>query len=297
MSDKLRKVLTVLLLIVFTVSTGLTIRHGADSVEGEESYGLAQQIAAQSKETEEEPVALAENATQETQPWEQKPTETEPEKPQTVWVPMLVKPDEPMQQLADINLEALRKINPDVVGWIMIPNTKINYPVVHGENNQHYLSHTWDNQKNSAGSIFMEENNDPDFKDFRTIIYGHNMANSTMFGSLHQYRNRAYWEKNPYVYLVTDEGVLRYEIYASYMAEVAGKTYALDIDDRLKASFIQMTLDESEWDADIQPAVTDRILTLSTCAGNYDYRRVVHARLAMMEVEVKENSLQEIILQ
>lgn len=291
MGERLRKIMTGVLLIVFLISTALTVNHRIDAAAGEKSGELALQIAAQTKETEipEEPAALAE-----------KP-ESEQRKPQqiskTVWVPVPVKSDGHMQQLAEINLDALREVNPDVVGWIMIPDTKINYPIVHGEDNWHYLWHTWDNRENAGGSIFVEETGNPDFTEFRTIVYGHNLSNGAMFGSLSNYRSQKYWESNPYVYLVTDEGVFRYEIYATYMAEVAGKTYALEIGDQLKASFIRMTLEEADYETGIQPAVTDRIITLSTCIGHADYRRVVHARLAMTEVTVNENSLQEQFLQ
>ena len=214
-----------------------------------------------------------------------------------MWVPAAVEEDEYMKNLAGTDLDALRAVNPDVVGWIFLPNSQVNYPIVQGEDNQYYLEHTWDNQKNSAGSIFLEASNSADLTDCRSILYGHNMANMSMFAILHNYASLYYVRTFPYVYLVTDEGVLRYEIYSSYKADVDSKTYALNLDRRIMKSFIQMTLDESELDLGIIPADTDRILTLSTCTGNYDNRRVVHARLAMEEVEIKNDSPQEEILQ
>ena len=287
MNGKMRKILTILLAAVFLVSTALFIIRSMDNAKAEESYQSAEALAARPKEpAKQEPV----------------PEETEPEtpevpgvtEPQTMWVPAPVEQDEHMKKLADINLDALREVNPDVVGWIYLPNTLINYPIVQGEDNQHYLEFTWDNQKHFAGSIFLESTNAPDFSDFRSIVYGHNMANSTMFGSLHRYIYKQNWEKYPYVYLVTDEGVLRYEIYSCYKAEVESATYVLDLeDDGMKAAFIKLTKDESELETDITPAVTDRILTLSTCVGNHSYRRVVHARLPMTEVEIEKDAPQE----
>ena len=285
MPEKLRKIITVLLTAVFIVSTALVIRHGFDAATGEESHDAAAEIAARPRETE-----ISEEQ-ESTQPATE---ETLPPEPRMEWVIAPVEEDEHMKTLKEINLDALRETNPAVVGWIFLPGTKINYPIVQGEDNQHYLKHTWDQRKSAAGAIFMESTNSPDFSDFRTIIYGHNMSNSTMFSSLNRYDTEKNWKKYPYVYLVTDEGVLRYEIYSSYKAEVESGTYALELkDDRYKAAFIKTTKDEARYETGITPAVTDRLLTMSTCIGDAYARRVVHARLPMIQVEVKTDSLQE----
>ena len=285
-----RKYLQTALIVIFLISTALLVISITDKENAEETYLQAQQIAGLTEEMTEQP--------RQTEPATEPAAEAEPETvpeetmPQTVWVPAAVEPDEYMEKLADTDLDALRQTNPDVVGWIFIPNSKVNYPIVQGEDNQYYLEHTWDNRKNSAGSIFLEASNGADLKDHRSILYGHNMANMSMFAVLHNYAGIRYAQMFPYVYLVTDEGVLRYEIYSTYKAEVDGKTYALNLDQRIMASFIKMTLEESELDLGIIPADTDRILTLSTCTGSYETRRVVHARLVMEEVAVKNDSSQ-----
>lgn len=284
MSEKLRKLITVLLAAVFVFSTVRMIRLGFETAEGTESYDAAAEIAARPRETEipEEPESI--------QPAIE---ETLPPEPQLEWVIAPVEEDEHMKALKEINLDALRETNPTVVGWIFLPGTKINYPIVQGEDNQYYLKHTWDYRKSAAGAIFMESTNSPDFSDFRTILYGHNMSNSSMFSSLSRYDTEKNWKKYPYVYLVTDEGVLRYEIYSSYKADVDSGTYALELkDDRYKAAFIKTTKDEARYETGITPAVTDRLLTLSTCIGDAYARRVVHARLPMIQVEVKTDSPQ-----
>jgi len=286
MTPKMRKKITALLAAVFVVSTLLLIGHSFEAARGEESYASAQEIAARPKDPDSDTNMQKENRTEVTEP--EVPQVTEP---QTMWIVAPVEEDDVMKKLADINLDALRETNPQVVGWIHLPNTLINYPIVQGEDNQHYLEYTWDGKKNVAGAIFLESTNAPDFTDFRSIVYGHNMANSTMFGSLHRYSSKAYWEQYPYVYLVTDDGVLRYEIYSSYKAAIDSATYVLGIEgDQMKAGFINLTKEESELETDITPAITDRILTLSTCVGSSSHRRVVHARLSMIEVEIKKDS-------
>ena len=283
MNEKVRKWINVLLVLVFAASTLLLVRHWIQSEQADRTYEEAQSLAGL---TEKKPEAEAQPATEPeaaTQPSvETAPPETEP---QTVWVPVPVEDDRFIKELEGTDLTALREVNPDVVGWIYSPSTKINYPIMHGEDNQFYLEHNWKKEKNIKGSIFLETTNSPDLKDFRSILYGHNMKDDSMFGGLDIYTNKSYWQKRQYVYLVTDEGVFRYEVYACYKAEVESDTYTTKHrNDREKTDFIAMTIEKSVLDTGIVPEITDRILTLSTCVTNADYRLVVHARLPMMEV-------------
>ena len=289
MPEKLRKIIMILLAAVFAVSTALLIRHGFETATSTEANEAAAEIAAQPREN----LTAKEREPNRPVPEETLPPEPVPTQPQMEWAVAPVEDDEYMKMLKDINLEALREKNPAVVGWIFIPDCKINYPIVQGEDNHYYLKHTWDNRQSAAGAIFMESTNEADFSDPRTILYGHNMSNSSMFSSLTRYDTEKNWKKYPYVYLVTDEGVLRYEIYSSYKAEVESGTYALELEDeRYRSAFINMTKEEARYETGITPAVTDRLLTLSTCVGDAYARRVVHARLPMIQVEVKTDSPQ-----
>ena len=93
--------------------------------------------------------------------------------------------------LAELDLAALQGVNPDVKGWIVIPDTPLSYPLLQGGNNQYYLNHTWQGNRNPMGAIFLDSNAGPG--DFSTLIYGHRMHNETMFGSLAEYRDLEYW--------------------------------------------------------------------------------------------------------
>lgn len=287
MNEKMRKWFNIVLVVVFAVSTLLMLRHWIQSEQADSAYEEAQQLAGLAKEETTAETQLATRPEEITEP----PTETVPPEtePQTVWVPAPVEEDRFMEELEKTDLAALREINPDVVGWIYGPSTQINYPIMHGEDNQFYLEHNWKQEKNVKGSIFLESTNSPDLKDFRSILYGHNMGDDSMFGVLDIYTNKSYWQKRQYVYLVTDEGVLRYEVYACYKADVESDTYALSQrTDEEKAAFIAMTIENSVLDTGIVPEVTDRILTMSTCVTSADLRLVVHARLPMIEVAVGE---------
>lgn len=280
MNKKTKKALSAALLVVFLISTGLLVRNMFGYGGGSSDYSDAAALARSETPKETEPVR---EPSAETAPVEI------PEEPVMVWVPApLAEPDPKAEALQETDLAALREVNGDILGWIQIPGTKIDYPLLQGEDNEYYLKRTWKGHRNPVGSIFLETRNSPDFTDWNTIVYGHNMNNGTMFAALHRYKRQDFWEKNPYVYIVTDEGVLRYEVFSSYNAKVDSKTYGLSFHQmQTRADFLAMALENSQIDTGIQPELTDRILTLSTCSGGEDTRRVVHARLPMIQVALE----------
>ena len=83
-----------------------------------------------------------------------------------------------------IHFERLKQINPDIVAWLRIEAAGINYPVVQGTDNEHYLHYTFRGEENIAGSIFMDYRNAKDFSDAKVILYGHNMRDGSMFAKL-----------------------------------------------------------------------------------------------------------------
>ena len=279
MTKSLRNLITLILVAICLFSIGQLIRQRQDQKSQTQIYEDAI-VLAQAAEVNptEAPVTEA------TEP--PAPTETQP--PEIQWIPApLEEADENMDKLATIDLNALRQTNPDVVGWIYIPNSRINYPLMQGEDNTFYLERTWEGSLNAYGSIFLESRNSPDFTDFNTIIYGHNMLDGSMFGGLSNYAAQWFWEWNRYIYILTDAGIFRYEIFASYFAPIDSPTYGLSFYQlKTREDFIAHALESSQIDTGITPAVTDRIITLSTCTGmGYESRRVVQAYLKMIPVE------------
>lgn len=283
MKENVRKILSGLLLVVFVFSMVTVIRQMLDNGDSEESNLAARELAIS---IEEPAIPLAELPVPETEPEEIPEATAATESPEPVWIPAPVEDDPYMLELAATDLEALRQVNPDVVGWIQIPNTEVNYPILQGEDNEWYLKYSWNGKANSNGSIFLECRNSPDLTDFNTIIYGHNMKSGAMFGSLFWFREQYYWERHPYVYVVTDEGVFRYEIFSSYAASIDSETYGLSFNQEdTRAEFIRIAVENSQISTGIVPETTDRIITLSTCTGGKQgIRRVVHARLRMIEL-------------
>ena len=276
MKNSVRKILTAVLAMIFLFSMGMYGKAYLDKISADNTYSEALALATSQKGTP-APTAPVE--------------ETEATEPPVEWtwaVAPLAEEDPHIQTLTEINLEALREVNPAVIGWILIPDTKINYPLMQGEDNEYYLKHTWDEQASGSGSIFLECMNSPELTDFNTIVYGHNMGNGSMFGGLRKFGYQDYWKTHPYIYILSDAGVYRYEIFSSYLAEVDSSTYGLSFGQRqTREDFIANAVEKSEITTEITPEITDRVLTLSTCSGmGYSTRWVVHARLKMIPVQV-----------
>ena len=252
-----RKGVVCLLAVVFLVSAAKVISLMADRRAGEETYSEVQETVTPPPPVQEEP----------------QPEEPEPEP--------VVYCDTHAEALAKTDLSALRETNEDVVGWISIPDTPVDYPLMQGEDNDYYLNHTWDRAANSVGSIYLEHQVSPAFDDFNTIIYGHRMKNNSMFGSLKYYKDAEYWQAHPSVYIVNDDGVHRYAVFAAYEAAINEITYGLEIsEDSTKQRFIEHGLTSSVIDTGVVPTEKDLVLTLVTCIGrDYSSRWVVQAVL------------------
>ena len=187
-------------------------------------------------------------------------------------------------------LQLLRNENKDVVGWIEMPgDTKINYPVVQGEDNDYYLHYAYNGAYNPAGSIYLDYRNSVSVSTNRhTVIYGHNMeSGSPMFANLLHFQDESYWKNNRYIHIYTDEAMYTYEVFAAYetspqLAGVENHSWRMNFNKDEKL-FLQW-VDSVRARSDISPKVTiegnSRILTLSTCMNVNENRYVVHAVLA-----------------
>jgi len=183
--------------------------------------------------------------------------------------------------LASLDLSALREVNPDVAGWLLLPGADVSQPVLQGEDNDYYLKHSWERKWSSGGAIFLDYRNSPGFDDFHAIIYGHRMNNGSMFGSLQQYEDPDFWRENPSIYLASEAAVYRYDIFAVWEPGVTSPVYgpAPETEEE-RRDFALLCRDASLIDTGIVPGPEDRLLTLSTCVEKgHDTRWVVQAVL------------------
>lgn len=186
--------------------------------------------------------------------------------------------------LAAIDIDALRAVNRDVVGWLVIPGTKVSYPMVRGADNDYYLSRNWKRDRNAAGAVFIDSRITDPLGGFNTIIYGHNMNDGQMFAALKNYKSAEFFAEHPKVYLSTDEGVAVYEIFSAREVTLElydGSPYTTEFDGgAAKQALIDDAIKSSVIDCGVTPSVDDRIITLSTCVAEgkgYQTRWVIMA--------------------
>ncbi|MDD3931882.1 MAG: class B sortase [Eubacteriales bacterium] len=178
-----------------------------------------------------------------------------------------------------INFKSLQERNPDTVGWIEIPGTEINYPIVKGDDNDFYLHRDFQSEKSKSGTIFMDYRNDGDFTNRHSILYGHNMRNGSMFAGSMAYKDSVFFDQNDKIYIDTPDGRTIWQIFATYVTTTDFYYIITDfLDDRSFSSFLQTIQSKSSFQSPVSPVVSDHLLTLSTCTYEYDDARfVVHA--------------------
>lgn len=180
-----------------------------------------------------------------------------------------------------IDFDSLLEANEDVKGWIYCDDTNINYPVLHGETNNTYLRHTYDGNYNIAGSIFIETDNDPDFKDYNTIVYGHHMNDGSMFAGLDQWADQEYYEKHPVMWILTPEQDYMLVLVAGQHTSAYSDMYTLfhEPDEEFQ-EYIREAIANSDFKTDVIAPLDKRYVMISTCAYIFDNARyVIHGLL------------------
>ena len=170
--------------------------------------------------------------------------------------------------LLDIDLHSLRAVNPDVIGWIIIPGTSLSYPLLRGVNNEYYLYRNWRGSPDPAGSVFMDAEDSADLSGFNTRVYGHRMGRDAMFNCLQHYADPEFLSAHPNVYLVTAEGVRVYRIFAACEVSITAPVYWLgELGAEYRQDVIDFCMKNSVVNSGVLPSPSGHILTLSTCAG------------------------------
>lgn len=176
-----------------------------------------------------------------------------------------------------VDFASLQSINPDVKGWLYIESLDISYPVVQGEDNDKYLHTTYEGKSNNAGSIFLDYQNNGDFSDCNTIVYGHNMKNQSMFGRLKLFKEQEKYKDSVYFWILTPEGDHRYQIFSAFYTDAVSDAYTLFSEPG--ETFLQYQADmaaRSEVPLEVpQMDENSKIVTLSTCAARDSSRRFV----------------------
>lgn len=178
--------------------------------------------------------------------------------------------------------EKLKEINNDTVGWLTVNNTKIDYPVVQATDNDYYLYRDYYKTKNRHGWIYMDyRNNIEDLSD-NTIIFGHNLANQKMFGTLRYVTNPSWYKKssNQIITFNTTKANMKWQIISIYKIPVTNDYLVANFaSSEDKLNFLDMITQRSIYDFNTTYDENTKIITLSTCSNGSKDRLVVHAKL------------------
>lgn len=179
-----------------------------------------------------------------------------------------------------VDFNKLKEQNNETIAWLKVNNTNVEYPVVKGTNNSFYLNHSFDKSNNSAGWIFADYRNKFDNTDKNIVIYGHNMRDGSMFGSMLNILNAKWYEneENTNITLYTENEKCMYKVFSVYKIE--NEDYYIKTEfknDNEFEDFIKTLKKRSIKDFNVDVSKYDNILTLSTCANNNKYRVVLHA--------------------
>lgn len=194
-------------------------------------------------------------------------------------------PEPTPEVVIPIDFASLQERNPVIYAWIQITDSVVDYPIVQSaSDNTYYLNHTVEGAGGLPGSIYTENLNRTDFTDKNTVIYGHNMKDGSMFGGLHQYTDPAYMESHPEIYIYTPEHKYTYRVFAAvtydnrHILNTYGSNDEAGFQEFLD-SLASVRNMASHFSSEVEAALDDRIITLSTCNGNSEQRFLVEAVL------------------
>ncbi len=188
--------------------------------------------------------------------------------------------------LSSVDFTQLLKQNKDTVGWLIVNNTNINYPVVQTTNNDYYLNHAFDRSKNYAGWVFADFRNNFDNLSKNTVIYAHGRKDGVMFGSLNNTLKKNWHTnlENQLIQLSTVKYNTLWQIFSVYKIEAESYYITTDFStDEAFGEFVTKMKDRSIYDFGVNVTGEDRIITLSTCYNDKGIRTVVQAKLVKIQ--------------
>jgi len=257
----IRIALIILFSALFLISAFMISQYYINSHKQTEQFDKLSELVVQDRPTR--PPIPAQTEPSPTEPVPTEPVETEPPGPLPEYI-------------------EVSALNPDMVGWIQLEGTKLDYPVMQTPNDpEYYLHKDFYGNYSSHGCIFAEEFCNIDLPSDNITIYGHNMKDGSMFGILRNYRSKSYWENHRYIYFDTLYERHTYEIFAVFTTTATkGKGFAyhqfVDADNQEEYhKFITECQSAALYDTGITPHYGDKLITLSTCEYTQKNGRLV----------------------
>ncbi len=184
-----------------------------------------------------------------------------------------------------INYEALTGLNQDYVGWLRIPETNINYPMVYHSDNDYYLRRTFLGSHNVGGAIFLDSRTGKSFESDHVIIYGHRMNDGSMFSDVKKYLDPSYYESHKQIFIYTKSEILTYEVFSARTVSVEDSCYTFSFSNHdTYVSWLKTMKAAAPYPTSLNPDGSSGTITLSTCVYNDgSSRNIVQACLVGRE--------------
>lgn len=253
MKKRVYVIAVVVFFAIFAFSAWKLLDIGAEYRRGEKEYERLEQYV-QIPETV--PATTQSKTDDSTEPAETQPAGT-------VW--------------PQVDFAALQMLNPDVVGWIYIEGTNVNYPIVQANDNDYYLYRLISGETNSSGSIFLDAGASELFMSRNNSLYGHNMKNGTMFADITDYVDQEFYEQHPEALLLTPQGNYKVKIFSCYITDAWDNSWQIAFNGSEYGQWLDQLQRRSYLATDVHPTEADRVLTFSTCTyETEDARLLVH---------------------
>lgn len=174
-----------------------------------------------------------------------------------------------------LQVKQLQEQNTDIVGWLEIENTNINYPVLQGTDNNYYMTHNYKKENSKNGSIFLDANYNWNISSNNLLIYGHNLGNGMMFQELLKYEKESFYQEHSVIRFTTAEEDVEYEIISAFKSRVYNKSeknvfrYYFFLNNESKEEyneFVKNAKNASLYSIDTTASYGDQLITLSTCS-------------------------------
>lgn len=183
-----------------------------------------------------------------------------------------------------LKLEELQKENNEIIGWLEIEGTNINYPVLQGKDNEFYMKNNYKKEKSKDGSIFLDKSYNWDIPSSNLLLYGHNNKNGIMFQDLLKYKNEDFYKEHTKIKFTTNKEDNVYEIISVFYSRVYYKSeknvfryyYFVNANNEQEYNdFVNNAKKSSIYDTGIDANYGDQLLTLSTCEYSQEDGRFV----------------------
>lgn len=176
-----------------------------------------------------------------------------------------------------IDFDALKKINPDVVSWITIPGTNIDYPLLQGKDNNQYLHKDMEGRDSAAGAIFLDYGDKADLSSRHNIIYGHHMKNGTMFKDIVKYKDQQYFDEHQDIILYTPDREIHLKALAAVVANPDAIRRKIDFQswEEFTSYIEEMTQDSNAFATVPKGTAIRRLYSFVTCSYEFQNARTI----------------------